>query len=155
MDVAEKMNSTDAPRRQPQPIPDEVREVRYCPFCNEPIYLLPCLTCRECGEVLRLRCFTYRRGDFYYSECVDLNLMTRGRTMDDAIRRLQEEVFTYLDTVIQGSSKGLLPRRSPLSSRIRYQIYRLRCRLRSFSHRHPDHREIDVRTLGVIHATHC
>lgn len=155
MIVAENMNTTDAPRRQPQPIPEEVREVRYCPSCKEPIYLIPCLTCRDCGVELRLRCFTYKRRNLYYSECVDLNLMTRGQTMDDAIRRLQEEVFTYLDTVIGGGSKGLLPRRSPLSSRLHYQMYRLRCRFRSFFHRHPDHRDFDVRTLGVIHATHC
>lgn len=73
-----------------------------------------------------IRCFFYRKGAYYYAECLDLNLLTRADTRDEAIGSLQEAMFGYIETVFDGGpKKGLLPRRAPLSSWIRYYLHRL------------------------------
>ena len=110
-DIKEVMN---APARKLRELPDDIRAVKYCAHCKEPMYRTPVLRCSHCGAVLPLRCYTYREGNLYYSECIDLNLIARGSTKDEAVGLLQEEIFTYLDIAIQGDGKGLVPRYSPL-----------------------------------------
>jgi hypothetical protein len=78
-----------------------------------------------------LRCYWYRSGAPYYAECIDLDLIARGDSGEEAIGKLQEAVYGYLAVAFRGdSTKGLVPRRSPLSQRLHYHAQRLLCRLR-------------------------
>ncbi len=96
----------------------------------------PILTCADCGQEVKLRCFYYRAGkDLYVAECIDLDLLSEGQTPEEAIGGLQEAVFGYLSAVFGGhekaETKGLVPRPSPLSHRVRYHFRDLGARIRS------------------------
>ena len=105
----------------------KLREVRYCPECGSPLIAVPILQCAHCGEEIALRCFTFgpRRG-MYFAECVDLDIAAQGKTLEQAIGKLQEAMVGYLETAFNGgSTKGLVLRPSPLSHRLRYNLRRL------------------------------
>lgn len=110
---------------------ESLAEVSYCPECGTPLIAVPVLRCAHCGEEVALKVFTYgpRRGK-YFAECIDLDLVTQGDTVEEAIVKVQEAMFGYLQTVFadNGSTKGLVLRPSPLSHRLRYYF-------RSLSHR--------------------
>jgi len=105
-------------------------EVRYCPECGSPLISVPVLVCAHCGEEVALRCFTYGpRNGRYFAECIDLDLISQGQSVEEAIGKLQEAMFGYLETVYNGKpTGGLVPRLSPFSHRLRYH-------LRAASHR--------------------
>lgn len=69
--------------------------------------------------------FSYRRGSCYFAECVDLDLISRGQTQDEAIGKLQEAMYGYLSQAFQGDARNLILRPSPFSHRLRYLLYRL------------------------------
>lgn len=103
---------------------ENLTEVRYCPECGSPLIAVPVLQCAHCGDEVALRCLTYgpRRGK-YFAECIDLDITSQGESPEEAIRKLQEAMFVYIETVFNGrSAKGLVPRFSPLSHRIRYHM---------------------------------
>ena len=103
--------------------PESIRQVRHCPQCGSPLIARPVLKCAHCGEEVALRCFIYRDRERkgYIAECIDLNLLSQGKTPEDAIGRLQEAMFGYLQVAFEGgSTKGLVLRPSPLSHRFRY-----------------------------------
>jgi predicted RNase H-like HicB family nuclease len=110
---------------------ENLAEVNYCPECGRPLIAVPVLRCAHCGEEVALRSFTFGpvRGK-YFAECIDLDLATQGDTIEEAIGKLQEAMFGYIETVFSEnkSTKGLVLRPSPLSHRLRY-------RLRALSHR--------------------
>lgn len=109
--------------------PGDLRQVYRCPQCNAYLIGVPLIE-REHGHVLPIRCFTYRKDGRFYAECLDLNLITRGESEEEAIGRLQEEMFAYVHAVLDGGpTKGLLPRRAPLWSWIHYYLYLLKDRL--------------------------
>ena len=61
------------------------------------------------------RCYAYREGDGYYAECLDLTLLTKRETMQEAVDDLQEVILGYLESVCANSDeKALIPRRAPL-----------------------------------------
>lgn len=106
----------------------ELREVTRCPDCGGPLLRVPVLICAHCDQEHPLRCFTYRsRQGEYVAECVDLDLLAQGNTLEEAIGKLQEAMFSYLEVAFAGdSTKGLVLRPSPLSHRLRYYLHRLR-----------------------------
>ncbi len=132
-----------------------LKEVKHCPVCGEPLIISPVLRCAHCGKELTLRCFTYSpsRGR-YIAECIDLDLLSQGNTREQAIARLQEAMFSYLEVAFDGkSTKGLVLRPSPFSHRLRYYFQRMVCRLCSaFGRKHFIRNDKDSWTL---HFSHC
>lgn len=110
-----------------------VRQVRHCGLCGAPIINEPKLKCAHCGERVRLRCYSYLRQGRWYAECIDLDLISRGESQDEAIGKLQEAMYGYLQVAFEGNQKGLVMRRSPFSHRLRYRFHRLLERLGSHS----------------------
>src|SRR5713226_7603421 len=99
----------------------DLREVQHCPQCGSPLIASPILTCAHCGKDVALRCFLYRRKPGFIAECIDLDLLSQGNTPEEAIARLQEAMFSYLDVAFEGKCVlGLVPRPSPFSHRARY-----------------------------------
>jgi predicted RNase H-like HicB family nuclease len=115
----------DKPRaRAAQETYSLLTEVLHCPSCDAPMIKVPVLRCAECAALTPLRAFTYKTKRGYIAECIDLNLVSQGRTEEEAIGSLQEAMFGYLDTVFDGNStKGLVLRKSPLRNRIRYHLH--------------------------------
>ena len=107
---------------------DNLREVIRCPDCGGPLIRVPVLACTRCEQQHPLRCFTYSpRPGQYVAECVDLDLLAQGETLEEAIGKLQAAVFSYLEVAFTGeSTKGLVLRLSPRSHRLRYHLHRLR-----------------------------
>ncbi|MGH9537814.1 MAG: hypothetical protein ACRD3H_07810 [Terriglobales bacterium] len=93
-------------------------ELHCCEKCGKP------LAVSYCGEILRLRCFVYRYSrDTYVAECIDLDISTEGATMREACCGLHDALRGYLAVVCDGNdTRGLLPRQSPLSHRLRYRF---------------------------------
>lgn len=104
-----------------------MNRVEHCPSCGQPMIAVPVLQCADCREEHPLRCFTYRpRGGPFIAECIDLDLLAQGDTVEEAIGKLQEAMFSYLDVAFADeSTKGLVLRPSPLSHRVRYYLHRL------------------------------
>lgn len=88
--------------------------------------------CPECGHhMIPLRCFVHPEGsDRFIAECIDLNLMAEGSTPYEASESLFAAMEGYLEVVYDGPHpdlKGLVPRPSPLSRRLRYHWESLKC----------------------------
>jgi hypothetical protein len=112
-----------------------LREVGHCPDCGHPYIRVPVLKCTRCEELHPLRAFTYRSGRRYIAECIDLDLLAQGDTLEEAIGKLQESMVGYLELAFSGSTNGLVLRPSPLSHKIRYWAHRLKCRFASHASR--------------------
>lgn len=108
-----------------------MRDVSHCPECGSVLIRVPILVCAHCGEEKPLRCFTYRsRMGLHIAECVDLDILSQGESIEEAVGKLQEATFSYLDVAFSGeSTKGLVLRKSPLSHRLHYQFHRAKCDL--------------------------
>jgi predicted RNase H-like HicB family nuclease len=120
----------DRPRVQAEDVYSSLAQVVYCANCDSPLIRVPVLRCADCDAATPLRAFTYQNDRGYIAECIDLNLLTQGRSEEEAISKLQVAMFGYLDTVFDGqSTKGLVLRKSPLPNRIRYHLHRLRCKI--------------------------
>lgn len=114
-------------------------QVRHCAGCGKPLIAEPVLKCAQCGEELRLRCFAYRAGsDRFIAECIDLDILAEGETREKAIAGLQEALYGYFLTVLDGESTGgLIPRPAPLSHRLRYHLKNTLDQIRAvFDRRH-------------------
>jgi len=111
-----------------------IGQVHACPECGSPTIYTPTIRCSHCDKQLPIRCYVYRRGNAFYGECLTLNLVSRGSTLDEAILRLQRAMFAYVETVFaEGkSAKGLIPRSAPLSSWVRYYLHTWKRRLIRF-----------------------
>jgi len=145
---------TVSPRKPPVVSKEFLRTVHKCPECGEYLIGTPLLQCSH-GHILPIRCFYYRKGKMFYAECLDLDLLTRGETPEEAIGRLQEDMWWYVDTVLSGgSSEGLIPRRAPLWSWVRYYARRTIRRLRWMFAKHgkADHQ---ITSVGPIRLSRC
>jgi hypothetical protein len=69
---------------------------------------------------------------------VDLSLLARGNTREEAIIHLQEQMFSYVAAVLKGPAEGLIPRRAPVLSYIRYYLSAARDLLLMRWHPHLD-----------------
>lgn len=136
--------------------PTDLRTVRRCDRCGAYMIGVPLIQC-EHGHTLPIRCFTYRKGARFYAECLDLNLLTRGDSEEEAIGRLQEEMFAYIHAVLDGgSTEGLIPRKAPLWSWVKYYSYLLRDRLVwPLTRRHRPTRIHETFNLCASKPIHC
>jgi predicted RNase H-like HicB family nuclease len=96
----------------------------------------------------------------YIAECIDLNLMVRRDTMEEAIRSLEEAIVGYLHTVCcdqsaaselvqYGRVQGLVPRPSPLFRRLRYHLHCLLAALKG------NERNFQLREYSSSQFAHC
>lgn len=76
---------------------------------------------------LTLRCIIYRHTpDVYIAECIDLDILVTAKDQNEAARKLIDAMRGYLKVVLAGDPEGLIPRRAPLSHRIRYRWFAAR-----------------------------
>jgi hypothetical protein len=110
---------------------DAIETVRECPCCGSLTILVPSLVCKDCGQEIEVKAFVYERRGVFYGECVTLNLLSCGNTQEEAVRRLQIAMFSYVQVVLSNgqSSAGLIPRRAPFASWMRYYQHVLWARL--------------------------
>jgi hypothetical protein len=111
---------------------DDLQKVEFCPDCKKPMIRVPALQCAHCDVRHPLRCFVYRSRDGFVAECIDLDILSQGVSEVEAIGRLQEAVFSYLETAFDGGpTHGLVLRLSPLSHRVHYHAQRFLALLRA------------------------
>ena len=83
------------------------------------------------------RCFAYRnrKDNFYYACCIDLNLVDRGESMDDVIKKLEDNIVGYLQTTFEEleGTKHLIPRKAPFSYRLQYRLFNIKLSIRRFN----------------------
>lgn len=140
--------------KRPNVSKEFLRTVHRCEKCGRYLIGTPVLQCSH-GHIIPIRCYCYRKGNAFYAECLDLNLVTRGETPEEAIGRLQEDMWWYVDTVLSGgSSEGLIPRRAPFWDWVRYYSYLMvrRLRLLFSEHGKPDHQ---ITSVGPIRLSRC
>ena len=76
------------------------------------------------GNATSFRCMVYKdQVHGFIAECVDLDLIVRGKTADGAKMKLDEALTGYLHVAYEGDVTGLVPRPSPLMHRLRYQFF--------------------------------
>ena len=80
------------------------------------------------GLVLRCIVFKHKQNE-YTAECIDLDLMVRGKNPHEALRSLRHAIVGYLNVALAGDTAGLVPRPSPFSHRARYHVFALRAAL--------------------------
>lgn len=134
----------------------DLRRVYRCEQCGGFLIGVPQVRCKH-GHDLPIRCFIYRKGSQYYAECLDLNLLARGESEEEAIGRLQEEMFAYVHTVFDGGpTGGLIPRNAPFRSWVKYYTYLVRDRLLWWlTRRHLSTRIHATFNLGAAKPLHC
>jgi predicted RNase H-like HicB family nuclease len=140
-------------REARKPLPSPVHEVHRCEACGVLMFLKPIIQCGHCGRILPLRCFSYKESDGFYAECIDLNLLARGNTLEEAIVRLQEQMFSYVATAFEGNTDGLIPRRAPLWSFVRYYLSVIGNRFTGRSHSHSKAGELQISGATIV--SHC
>jgi len=122
---------TDRPESNQQQPPEKddlqarLKAAEPCRCWGATIIYTPVIKCSHCGKDLPMACYVYRKDGKFYGECLTLNLISRGATQEEAIVRLQRTMFAYVDAVLTDgkSTKGLIPRRAPLSSWVRYYLH--------------------------------
>jgi predicted RNase H-like HicB family nuclease len=108
------------------------RQVQKCPKCGRPVMRVPVLRCADCGQEHPLHCYVYKASSGkYIAECLDLDLMSQSDDLADAIGKLQEAMFSYLEVAFEGSTEGLVLRPAPWSHWLRYRLFRLKSKIRS------------------------
>jgi predicted RNase H-like HicB family nuclease len=127
--VETTMENSPVAVTRPATAEEKIETVYYCECCGAPRIYTPRIVCEECGIQLPVRAYAFQRGTRFYAECLTFNLISRGDTQEEAIRRLQIAMFSYVKTILQDrakSTKGLIPRPAPLSSWVRYLFFRLK-----------------------------
>jgi hypothetical protein len=79
-----------------------------------------------------LRCIVYHQksSGFFVAECIDLDLMVKARKAKKAMRELEDAIKGYVQVAVEtGQADELIPRRSPISHRLRYHLAGLAFRL--------------------------
>ena len=101
-----------------------IQAVQFCPCCGEAQILTPHFVCGVCESALDIKCQVFRRRGVWYAECLTLDVLSKGDSEVDAIRRLQIAMFSYAATVLRDgqSAAGLIPRSAPRSSWIAYYL---------------------------------
>lgn len=134
----------------------DLRKVHRCVNCGEPMIATPLIKCAHGNAVMPIRCFTFRSGSRFYAQCLDLNLISRGNTEEEAIGRLQESMFGYVATTFDGDPTGLIPRRAPVGSWVRYFLHRsIQLLKRLFSRRDIKHVQVHFEVPNAPKLSHC
>lgn len=74
-----------------------------------------------------VRCYAKKDGDLWVAICVDLCLAVQAPSIDEAKRKLEAQVHSYVFealTVDRAHAADLLSRRAPLSNRVEYWLIR-------------------------------
>ncbi len=69
-----------------------------------------------------LRCFVRGRGSRWEAMCLDLDIVVEGISRQDAASRLEQAIFTYVDSALAEpprQAERLLRRRAPWRVRVR------------------------------------
>lgn len=76
---------------------------------------------RKDNQVVPLRILARRRDQYWYAHCLDLNLMTRRSSLDEALAALNEQIELYLSRAVESADwKSRVPRPAPLSAWLLY-----------------------------------
>lgn len=72
-------------------------------------------------RVITLRVMAFPRGEYWYAECLDLNLMTRRSDLNSVLRSLREQIQLYLECAAESDDFGRrVPRRAPFKDWVIY-----------------------------------
>jgi predicted RNase H-like HicB family nuclease len=76
---------------------------------------------------LIIKCYAKQQEGQWVAVCLDFCLATQGESLEEAKRKLEEQIYFYVDEALQDKEYGsqLLSRRAPLSSWIEYYFIRL------------------------------
>jgi hypothetical protein len=70
----------------------------------------------------RFHCYAYAASKGrYIAECLDLDIIVEENTLHKAVSGLNDAVKGYLAVALEGDTKGLVPRKSPLKRRLMYR----------------------------------
>jgi hypothetical protein len=156
-DVKQPMSSPNPNDHVPSPeeLEQAIQEVRRCPH-GALMIVVPKIMCKECKTALPIQCYVRRYHSVFYAECLTFNLVSRGTTEEEAIRRLQVAMFSYVKTVIKpgASTQGLIPRPAPRSAWLRYRLHMLARRLFGNRYTRPTHSE-SLEELGTLRVAEC
>jgi len=74
------------------------------------------------AKQLVIKCFAKQTEGVWVAVCLDFCLATQGNSLDEAKRKLEEQIFYYVSEALQDQEYGsqLLSRRAPVSSWIEY-----------------------------------
>ena len=83
-----------------------------------------------------VRCYIRYVDGLHEAICIDLNLATQGHTQKDAIQSLIEAMQLYLEPAVEDPSllDSLIPRKSPISLRMKYHWVVLSFAIARFVH---------------------
>ena len=109
---------------------------------------------------LLLRAIAFPDGGGYLAECIDLNLMVRRESMEEATQSLESAIAGYFQTVADdpsarselthsGRVRGLVPRPSPLIRRFNYHFHCLLAALQG------NERNFQLREYSSTQFAHC
>lgn len=64
----------------------------------------------------QFRCYAFKKNEYWYAACIDLNLVDRSETLDTVVSKLRENIQLYIQ------DKDVITfRRAPLSYKFQYQ----------------------------------
>lgn len=70
---------------------------------------------------LHLHSLIEKERELYSAVCLELNVASQGKTIEEAKKNLQEAVELYLEDVIEaGDEKGVIPRPAPEEEWIKF-----------------------------------
>ncbi len=81
------------------------------------------------GDLILLRGFVERRGDWWQAVCIDLDIAAQGKSLEEAKALMDEMVRTYLESLSEyapADRRRFLNRKSPLSVRLGF-FWRFLC----------------------------
>ena len=139
----------------PEEVEQAIHEVRRCPH-GVLMIIVPKIVCSECKTALAVHCYVRRNRGVFYAECLTFDLVSRGSTEEEAIRRLQIAMFSYVQTVVRtgASTHGLIPRPAPRSAWLRYRVHMLARRIFGNRYTEPTHSE-SLEELGTLRVAEC
>lgn len=76
---------------------------------------------RPASQPVILRGYVVQKDAWWYAHCLDLCLVSRGRSLEEAQAALRENILGYVQTVKPGDIRDAF-RTSPLSARIEYAL---------------------------------
>jgi predicted RNase H-like HicB family nuclease len=72
-------------------------------------------------QKLHLHNLIEKEGDLYSAVCLELNVASQGKTIEEAKKNLQEAVELYLEDVLEaGDEQEFIPRPASMKERIKF-----------------------------------
>lgn len=71
-----------------------------------------------------LRCYGRPDGDGYLAVCLELFLVVKGASLEEAKSKLIEQIKSYLECIDEKNFRDLFPRMAPLQYRLDYNRVR-------------------------------